>query len=106
MCNFPENFQEKTNKMFHGLEFIRAYIDDLFIITKGDWSDHLNKLEWVPQKLKDNKIKCNTNNSFFGQTQMEYMGFWVTQNGIRPVNKRVEAIVNMTPPKNIRQVRS
>ena len=35
---------------------------------------------------------------------MEYLGFWVTRNGIFPVNKKVEDIVNMTPPKNIRQV--
>ena len=37
---------------------------------------------------------------------MEYLGFRVTRNGIRPVNKKVEAIVNMTPPNNIRQVRA
>ena len=44
VCNSPEIFQEKTNEMFRGIEFIRAYIYDLFIITKGDWSDRLNKL--------------------------------------------------------------
>ena len=37
---------------------------------------------------------------------MEYLGFWVTRNGIRPVDKKVEAIVNMTPPKNMRQMRA
>ena len=35
---------------------------------------------------------------------MEYLGFWVTWNGTRPVNKKLEAIVNMTPSKNIIQV--
>ena len=30
---------------------------------------------------------------------MEYLVFWVAWNGIRPVNKKVEVIVNMTPPK-------
>ena len=35
---------------------------------------------------------------------MEYLGFWVTRNWIRPVNKKLEAIVNMTPPNSIRQV--
>ena len=33
--------------MIRGFQFIRAYIDDLLIITKDDWSDHLNKLEQV-----------------------------------------------------------
>ena len=37
--NSPETFQQKMNDLFHGFEFIRAYIDDLFILTKGDWTE-------------------------------------------------------------------
>ena len=37
---------------------------------------------------------------------MVYLGFWVTRIGIRPINKKVEAIINMTPPKDQKQVRS
>ena len=37
---------------------------------------------------------------------MECLGLWVTRTGIRPINKKVEAIVNMTPPKNTKEVRS
>ena len=106
ICNSLENFQEKMNKMFCGIEFIGAYIDDLLITSKGDWSDHFNKLQWVLQKLKDNRLKCNIDKSFSEQTQMEYLGFWVTRNGICPVNKKVESMVNMIPPKNIIQVRA
>ena len=68
----PDISQEKMNEMFCGFEFIRAYIDDLLIITKGDWSDRLEKLEPTLQKLKDNGLKCNIEKSFFGQTEMEY----------------------------------
>ena len=35
---------------------------------------------------------------------MEYLGFWVTRTWIRPVNKKIEVIVNMTPPKNQKQL--
>ena len=106
ICNSLENFQEKMNKMFCGIEFIGAYIDDLLITSKGDRSDHFNKLQWVLQKLKDNRLKWNMNKSFSEQTQMEYLGFWVKRNGICPVNKKVESMVNMIPPKNIIQVRA
>ena len=34
---------------------------------------------------------------------MEYLGFWVTRTGIQPINKKVEAIVNMNPPKNTKE---
>ena len=94
------------NEMFRGFEFIRAYINDLLIITEDDWSYHLNKFEPVLQNLKDNRIKCNIKKSFFGKTQMGYLGFWVMQTAICLVNKKLEAIVNMTPSKNIKQLRS
>ena len=55
--NSPDIFQENMNEMFRGFEFIRAYIDDLLIITKGYWSDHLKKLEWFLQTVKDKEIK-------------------------------------------------
>ena len=86
--------------MFRGFEFIQAYINDLLIIVKSDWSDHLEKLKKNPQKPKDNGLKCNIEKSLFGQTEMEYLGFWVTWTGIRSINEKLEAIVNMTPPNN------
>ena len=68
-------FQEKMNKMFRGFEIFRAYINDLSIITKGDWSDQLEKLETNIKNLKDNGLKCNIEKSFLGQTKMEYLSF-------------------------------
>ena len=35
---------------------------------------------------------------------MEYLGLWVTQNEIQTINKKVEAMVNMTPPKTTEQL--
>ena len=36
VCNSPDIFHEKMNKMFRVIEFIRAYINKLLIITRGD----------------------------------------------------------------------
>ena len=35
---------------------------------------------------------------------MEYLGFWVTWTGIQPIKKKIEVIVNMTLPKNTKQL--
>ena len=37
---------------------------------------------------------------------MEFLGFLVIWNGIRPRIKKVEALVNITPPNNKKQVRA
>ena len=87
VCNSPDIFQEKMNEMIPRIEFIRACIDDLLIITKGNWYDNLNKLELVLKNLRENGIKCNIKKSFSGQTEMEYLVLWVTRTGIKTVNK-------------------
>ena len=49
--NSAEILQQNMNDLFHGLEFIRAYIEDLFLLTKGDWKYHVKKLESMINKL-------------------------------------------------------
>ena len=36
---------------------------------------------------------------------MEYLGFWVTRDGVKPINKEKEAINNMKPPTSWKEVR-
>ena len=71
----PETFEEKMNEMFRGFEFIRAYINNLLIITKDYLSHHLEKLDLTIQNLRDNGLKYNIKKSSFGQTNMGYLGF-------------------------------
>ena len=63
------------NEMFRRIEFIKAYIYELFIITKVDWSDQLNILKLVLKNLIAKGLKCNIGKLFFGQTEMEYLVF-------------------------------
>ena len=66
----PEIFQPKMNYLFHVFEFIRDYMDDILILTKGDWTYHLQKLELALNKLKEKVFKCNIERLFFRQTEM------------------------------------
>ena len=33
-----------------------------------------------------------------GKTKMEYLDFWVTRDGVKPINRKIESITNMEPP--------
>ena len=74
VCNSLDIFQEKMNKILLRIEFITSYIDDILTIARVDLSDHLDKLELVLKNLRANRLKCNIKTSFFGQTDMEYLG--------------------------------
>ncbi len=47
------------------LEYVRAYIDDLLVITKGSLDDHLDKLNQVFIWLRDAGLKINATKSVF-----------------------------------------
>jgi hypothetical protein len=52
LCNSPDIFQEKMSCLKANLEYVRAYIDDLLIITKGNYLEHLQKLATVLTRLQ------------------------------------------------------
>ena len=57
-------------------------------VIKGDWTDHIQKLQLTLNKLKGVILKYSTKKYFFGQTEMEYLGFWVTRDGVKPIHKK------------------
>ena len=105
--NSPDIFQEKINNLMEGLEdFIRAYLDDILIITKGSYEDHLAKVSEVLKRLQSAGLQVNLPKSKIAVTELEYLGYWLTPKGIRPMAKKVEAIKNLQAPKTVKQVRS
>ena len=106
LCNSPDIFQEKMGTLMQDLEYARAYIDDLLIITKGTWQDHLDKLEQVLVRLEEAGLKINAKKSFFGRGELEYLGYWITRRGIQPLPKKVDAMIAIQPPTNKKHLRS
>ena len=76
------------NDLFHGFKFIPEYIYELLILAKGGWKDHVQKLKLTRNRPKEKGIKYNIEKSFFRQTEMKYLGFWITRDGVKPINKK------------------
>ena len=106
LSNSPDIFQEKMSSLMDGLEFVRAYIDDLLVITKGSYEDHLEKLDEVLLRLRQAGLKVNAKKSFFAKDALEYLGYWITREGIQPVTSKINAIANIAAPKTKKQLRS
>ena len=50
-------------------------------------------------------LKVNAKKSFFGRGELEYLGYWITRDGIQPVPKKIKAIQELATPRTIKQVR-
>ena len=105
LCHSPDIFQEKMSELMIGLEFVRAYLDNWLIISKTDFNEHLELLEAVLNRLSEAGWKINASKCSFCKVELEYLGYWITRNGIKPVTKKVEAIHKLTPPTKKKELR-
>ena len=105
LTDSPDIFQAIINDLMIDLQNVRAYLDDILVTTAGSFEDHLKHVELVLQRLNDVGFAVNLRKSKFAVTEIDYLGYWITRNGIQPQPKKVEAIMRLTPPTTKRQLR-
>jgi hypothetical protein len=102
----PDVFQEKMSELMLGLEFAPAYLDDLLILlTERGFEKHLNKLELVLTWLQEAGLKINAVKKKFALTNLEYLGYNMSREGLCPSQKKVEAILQIKAPTTRKQLR-
>ncbi len=82
--NSSDIFQEVMMSILGDLEFLRVYLDDIIILSSGDYNDHMEKVGIVLQKLKEAGFAVNLKKSFFAMEEIEYLGYIVSCNRVRP----------------------
>ena len=65
-----EILQQKMNNLFHGFEFIPAYIEELLVLTNEECTYHVQNLELTLNKLKEKGLKYNIENYFLKKTKI------------------------------------
>ncbi len=98
-------FQAEMGNLMATLEYIKACIDDLLVITKGSLDAHLDKLEQVFIQLHDTGLEVNVTKSVFCAQETEYLGYILTGGGIKPQPKEVQAILALNLPNNFKELR-
>ncbi len=78
---------------------MRAYIDDLLVITRANHDNHLDKLEQVFIKLHNAGLKINAAKSFFCMQEIEYLGYILTRGGVKPQSKKCRQSLRSICPK-------
>ena len=106
----PSAFQRRMDFVLR--DHIRAgycvvYVDDVCIFTQSDDPvDHLAKVEAVLTSLREHELLAKGKKCQFFRTEMEFLGFMVSGEGVAPVPDKVEAIRQVPPPETVSNLRS
>ncbi len=99
IADSPDIIQGKMSELMELLEYVREYLDDLLCISKLSLEDHLEKLEEVLRQLCNAGLKVNAEKSTFCALEIEYLGYVLTRDGIRPQSNKVQAILAIKRPQ-------
>jgi Reverse transcriptase (RNA-dependent DNA polymerase) len=72
------------DQLFGDLAFVFVYIDDILIITKGDFEQHLMHLKVILQWLNYVILHMHLKKSKFITEEMKSLGFFLSPKGIHP----------------------
>ena len=87
------------------LDYAQAYLDEFLCISRSSLEDHLKKLEEVLRRLCAAGLKVYAEKSTFCTLEIEYLGYILTRDGIKPQSNKVKAILAIQPPKNVKELR-
>jgi hypothetical protein len=62
-------------------------------------------METVLTRLRDAGLKGNAAKSSFCAHEIEYLDYILTREGIKPQPKKVQAILTLNPPNNVKELR-
>ena len=103
----PDIFQEKMSNLMALLEFLFTYQDDLQTISNSTFEDHFCQLLALLGRLRRSGLKVNIEKSSLFVPEIEYLGYiMLTKDGIKPVQKKVQAVLNLQPVTILKQLRS
>ena len=101
----PDMAQEIMEQVLSNLEDTEVYLDDIAVFS-SQFDSHISLLEKILQRLQDNGFSVNPLKCEWAVQETNFLGHWLTPQGIKPYYKKVNAIVQLEKPKNLKQLRS
>ena len=98
----PDIFQNEMATLMEELEFVRVYLDDLLVITKGSFEDHLEKLDAVLAKLMKAGLKANPSKSLLAYVETYYLRYKITREGLIPQQKKSKGYPSAETTNNLK----
>ena len=90
--------------MLEGLNFAFGYLDAILIFSP-DMEQHLEHVRTLFERLRVADLKLTKRKCSFLKAHVQYLGHYVSGQGLEPVPEKLEALVKMPPPEDVTGVR-
>src|SRR5678816_1168814 len=98
-------FQRFMSILLGDLRNVFVYLDDI-LIASSTLEEHVAMLEKVLERLKYMKIYLNPEKCVLAVEETDFLGFNVSEKGVKPSKEKIDAVVNVARPTTIKQLRA
>ena len=107
LTNAPAAFMDLMNRVFHPYldRFVIVFIDDILVYS-GSSEEHSEHLRIVLQTLRERQLYAKLSKCQFWLDRVAFLGHVISIEGVSVDPKKIEAVVNCKPPKNVSEVKS
>lgn len=106
LCNAPPVFQALMNSLLAKYvdKTVLVYLDDILIYSKT-YEEHKIHVRQVLDILKKENLIANLRKCEFGKSELTFVGFRISREGISPSPDKVKAVQNWPKMTNVQEVR-
>ena len=101
----PAIFQRTMEGILQDIPHVQVYIDDI-LVADSSREEHMKTLAKVLSRLQQVGAKLKKEKCQFMMPSVEYLGFHISGEGIRPTQEKRQAIVNAPAPGDATQLKS
>lgn len=107
LVNAPATFQAMINGVLSDLidMGVLAYVDDVLIYAKT-MEEHDRLVREVLRRLKANNLTISPKKCVWAATEVEYLGYIISENGISMSKEKVDCILNWQRPQSLKETQS
>ena len=83
---------------------VEVYVDDMIVKSK-EREGHYIALQKFFRRIREFQLRLNPQKCTFGVTAGKLLGFLITQRGIAVAPSKIQAILELPPPRTEKEVR-
>ena len=106
MCASKDIFQAKLDELLGDIKGIKTYIDDILLLSKDSFENHIHQLRMIFSILCAAGLKVNAPKCTFGLKEIPYLGCLITRKGIKPDPNKVQGIMDIGRPATTTEARA
>jgi hypothetical protein len=100
----PDIAQAAMENVLSDIEDANVYIDDVGAFS-DDWDHHVNMIAIILWRLHENGFTINPLKCEWAVKKTDWLGYWLTPQGLKPWEKKIDTILHMDHPCNATELR-